>query len=416
MASPIFKLEKSGAVYQIKQSLREWSVDPSQSKKHRSFYNSIVAAVEDCFVGKSENNTGGGRRNGSGSPGNASFLPGDEHDVLEAVEMVLKSHLRCTKQSSCCLDDRLKLNYQPPYKVDRRGKEFISRKRWAFRDVPPGDLDPFQRFAPKPYEKAHYFYKKWIEDQDERVVQERVLAAIVASHAIRNEKCPQCCSKGLRWDVFDGEPWVQTMYCTSCESVFDIKCKSETETIQGMTVFVGRPLPEYHRLRLQRRKEGWRHYVIVVNNKPSYEDMDGEQSRTKHLCWVVELLEIENIRLQLDYSVFGSNDIDLAESITCSITAKHAKHEWLKVPFVEVNYKPILEQILTEEFPDKLKLDDNGDAKLPLTCSENSLTGAKAGLSKRAQTLSLEDRDKLRWKLDRLSLTSFWDDVSDEEE
>eukprot|EP00978_Attheya_sp_CCMP212_P013387 scaffold33693_cov49-Attheya_sp.AAC.2 len=209
-------------------SLREWGVCPEQSHRHYKFYHDAIQfALQYATTQSSDKNIV------------SKKLPKNDfpRDIVHAILHVFRSILimddaRCTLSTDslealCRTDtEESAVTFRPPFFQTKSGS---FSKRWAFSRFSRNELDPFNRFQKEEAVSEAYWY--YTDFTDEGFVAGNAFEAIVAFHAVHNESCFSCKTRGaMRWSGRDGA-WL-AMVCHYCQSTYEIKSKQSKEVIE----------------------------------------------------------------------------------------------------------------------------------------------------------------------------------------
>ena len=394
------------AVHAMRKNVVEWGMDPVANDKHRRMRDATVVIVQTYS-------------SGGGGPGEditpvPRMLP---DDISTAVETLLRAELVGQRNSFTLVKDRFGIPF-PPYLAypDKNKPQGYSKvlqdefKRKTKKGLTKKDLDPFVRFSPDVYTKLDYFFKTWIQDRNDDAIEGHVLEAVVVSHAIHKMACfhPDCRARNsLRWNGGPMGPWTD-MVCICCDSFFEIKSKRNMEKVEMAHVrdISGGCYASYHELLNQPRKKGWKPYVITVSRQPTYAKIQDLEAGL-HKCWAVTVLEIERITPRLSEKSF-LDGFDLKRTIKSQIVTSKKEPFHYKIPFVNVDYKPMLVKLLVEKFPNEMYVDDKG------ACLKRVPNKPKKKTAEVTATVDIAT--SLREELDSEDILDCWDDSSEEED
>mmetsp|Transcript_12065 Transcript_12065/g.17397 ORF Transcript_12065/g.17397 Transcript_12065/m.17397 type:complete len:401 (+) Transcript_12065:635-1837(+) len=317
-------------------SLRLWGIDSTIRQEHTRFQEKTLMVVAQCFSGRQQEM----------QRSKPKMLPDDPN---LAVKMVLRAEVKdFNKPRYRLLEDNIKdpsLLFQYPYYSKLHTSFdpdlFASGKlnyvvKLAFKKINKRELDPLARFSEKLCTKKELFLDRWMNPDSGESVQGHIIEAIIVSHAIYNEACYNCkARKVLRWNGGPGAPWTD-MECICCDSAY---------YIQG-GCYAG-----FHNLHGQSRKNGWKHYLVLVSRMKSFA-LFPDKGPGFHQCRTVQIAEIKTVLPRLQPSCFIDGVYkDRRMTIKSEIKTKISPITWFKIPYQPVSYASILMQVMEEFFP-----------------------------------------------------------------
>jgi hypothetical protein len=390
------------ATRELIMSLRAWGVDPTQSPRHRKFENQVLSKLVTFFGPRP-----------AAAPSEPRILP---QKIEDAVEEVLKAEVEGKEVSRCgfYIDIIGSMDYSnPPYFVRpdriRPGKHFVTLNR-QFKGIPKSQLDPLERFSSRKCTKKEVFLEQWVYG-DEAMVLGHVFEAIVASFATHNMACYSCKRRRtIRWNGGPTAPWTD-MECISCESAYEIKSKRNMEMVEKgyERNLNGGSYGTFHQLHQQKRKNGWKHFVVTVSRMPSYSRIP-EKGPGLHKCWAVQIAEIDRLVPRLKPTSFlNDREMEFASEIVTK-----APFSWFNIPYQSVEHESIVMNVLEELFPgitaEVEADDDSAEGDKPITAVKDSTT------KEMAEKLNCNDVTALRNALENMATSDCWEDDEDEDD
>jgi hypothetical protein len=384
-------------------SLRAWGVDPTQSPRHRKFENQALSKLV-TFSGPRPAATRSEPRILS-------------QKIEDAVKEVLKAEVQGLEVNRCGFYSDIigGMAYSnPPYIVrpDRfRPKEHFIVLNRQFKGVPKSQLDPLERFSSRKCTKKEVFLEQWVYGE-EAMVLGHVFEAIVASFATHNMACFSCKRRHtIRWNGGPTAPWTD-MECMSCESAYEIKSKRNMEMVEKgyERNLNGGSYGTFHQLHQQKRKNGWKHFVVTVSRMPSYSRIP-EKGPGLHKCWAVQIAEIDRLVPCLKPTSFLD---DREMEFASQIVTKASPFGWFNIPYQCVEYESIVMNVLEELFPGIIAEveadDDSVEGGKPTIAVKDSTT------KETAEKSNCNDVAALRDALENMTTSDCWEDLLDEDD
>lgn len=259
---------------EIKNSLREWGIDPNIDKTHKDFYQKTLWNLRKS-VQASDTSTI------KSSDISSSLLSKNEED---AICYILRHHLENTDldYEYFLTKDKLSRSEKSPYTIIQLGHPKLKKN---FRNCNKKALNPFNRFS---YKLRNLTKKKKLE---------LALESIVTYHVICKQPCIACKkSNVLRWNCC--AEWEEVI-CVSCSSSYKIQStvfsgmKFEAHTGQCedrlLEMTMGSfPVFHPHQLKGKSQKMLNKRYLIMVNSTHT-------MLRSEKEKWVIDIAEIDEV-------------------------------------------------------------------------------------------------------------------------
>ena len=391
----------------MSRELRAWGVRADRGTWHHKFIGHALQVVETCH--------------------NLRHFPKNTEPKMlprkgeEAIEVVFRNEIQGMSEERCRFHEDSIVGSTPfstpPYLVfpDKYNpsKFFVKVKR-EYDRLGPDDFDPQNRFSFVKVSKREFFAIKFGRRSTESLAYEgNVFEALVVSHAIHSEQACFCCKfrKCLRWNGGIDSPWTD-MECINCDSCYEIKSKRDMEAIEKghESIVPGGSYRDFFRLHAQKRKPGWKHYLVEVSRMTSYAKMP-ELGEGMHLCHVIHIAEIDRVLPRLKPNCFADGKDMMPRS---GILTKTSSKPWFRVPHLEVDHMAIYARVLEEEFPGILaEVEASQAQEVSKEAVTESLTNGPTCAEEEGSVLN--DVDALRQALHDEEELSDWEDGVDEE-
>lgn len=354
---PRNKPSKEDARTAIAGSLKEWGVNPARPGVHATFSKKITSIAEAIIEPTREIDL-----LSEIEIGNQVKLPKDRDGAIKMVYLIDLLEYKDDEIYELRLEEvedalegvltaRDKANgivgippyYTYAYQAEGRRCLLVKRKQ-AFLRFKDYDLDPFERFSltRDNLSKAELAFSCCF---DEGWMNGYAFEAIVSSHAIHNEACYLCRRRNsLVWFGGSEYSW-RDLYCRSCHSCFEIKSKSNKDTIERIFRYElhGGSFARWCSEGFKDRKEG-SDFIVLVSRKPSY-------VRRNEWAWSVEIGEVNSALPTVSLNSIASKCQDNHGYLRTVLTLKN-RTTWFNIPMQEMpDLKSLFRQSFDEVFP-----------------------------------------------------------------
>jgi hypothetical protein len=273
-------------------------------------------------------------------------------DIVHAILHVFRSILimddaKCTLcadslEALCRTDtEESAVTFRPPFFQTRSGS---FSKRWAFSRFSRNDLDPFNRFQKEEaVSKAYWYYSDFT---DKGFVAGNAFEAIVACHAVHNESCFSCKTRGaMRWSGRDGA-WLD-MVCHYCQSTYEIKSKQSKDVIERQFAaerVYGGSYRHFFRNTSHSIERNCKRFIVFVSR-------DFSLLRSKSKVWHVEIAEMDFVLPMLTENSFFTSTKSVLSIRSWVYLKKKTRACWFQIPYLECDFQSLAKQIFDEVFP-----------------------------------------------------------------
>lgn len=344
---------------EIRRNCLEWGIFPDDDSSHRAFEGAVARAVEEAQ-----------------QLGKISLPFVQETRTISprfevAAREVLVDNVENAEEVGggyTLVDDVLKEGecgapfFVLPEKFHRREQWVVKLKPSMTRQARSA-FDPLNRFTSESVSAKEY-YEDWVENPTSGEVGGLVFEGIVVSFAVHNIPCRCCSHKTLRWT--GGSTPFSDMECLTCQSVYEIKSKRSLEMIdkQNQYGFRGGSYRGWWCLRGQKRRAGWKCYLVVVSRSRSL--LRGETD----FFWPVQVAEIERVFPQLCCYSFVPNMNGCSMQLKTVIRTQSKTEPWFQIPYEFIDYEGLVRSVLRELVPEIFQeassesQEDNNGAKV----------------------------------------------------
>ena len=304
--------------------------------------------------------------------------------------------------------DSAGLDFEPYYRCyDRhdKSKVYDYKIKSQFKGYTLDKLDPFNRFTYEEQSKEEWFFCNWFVNDDEDSSRGLFTEAVLACHAIRNEKCHSCKCNGLRWNGGGTSSW-QDLFCVVCKSTYEVKTKATTERVENAfkhNNIQGGSYYHWHQLSNEELQPEQKRFLVVLPRLATF-------NRKMLKVYPVYIAEFATVLPKLYPGSFNLDNKNIKFKSRISIKL-NTKAKWFDLPSTDewVDCWDIAERVFIERFSH----DTFGTLMDKYFGSEESGESATKSNANSEQKDGMED---IVQQLKDLEVPDDWEDLDSDED